>query len=269
MKPPPDPRHHRRRGGHRRWQEHNTERQHAILAAAVDLIEEQDAGQEVSVREIAERAGVARSVVYRQFENRDDLDARIRAFILRRSVAEFESGLVLDPGKSADDVILTVMRSVVRWAREHPRLYRFGQSGPVHGHDGAETSLSIARNRIAEILWQRFSSWAAVLGIEVESFRPLVYGVVGLVQGVVTHGVDNPDDPAFADPEAIARLLTSSVWHLFAGHAADLGYRFDRTDNLAAVLGELFADAARTPAAMPGQRQRPTDESARPVAEPD
>ncbi|WP_306363507.1 TetR/AcrR family transcriptional regulator [Nocardia sp. CC227C] len=268
MRPPPDPRRHRRRrGGYRRWQEHNTERRHAILAAAVALIEEQDAAQEVSVQQIAERAGVARSVVYRQFENRDDLDAHIRAFVLRGFVAELESGLVLDPGKSADDAILAVMRSVVRWAGEHPRLYRFGQGGPVHGHDGAQTSTSIARERIAEILWQRFSSWAAVLGIEVESFRPLVYGVVGLVQGVVTHWADTPDDPGFADPDAIARLLASSVWHVFAGHAAELGYHFDRSDNLAAVLGELFADAARTPTSA--RRRSPTSEEARPAARPD
>lgn len=210
------------------------------------LIEETTAGQEVSVQQIAERAGLARSVLYRHFDNREDLDAHVRAFILQRYVEEFESALVLDPAKSADESILEIMRTVVRWAGEHPTLHRFARSGPVYGHAAGETSLAIARQRVADTLWQRFASWTAVLGIDVEPFHPLAYGVVGLVEGVVTQYIESPSDPAFADPEAIARMLASSVWHLFAGHAADRGYHFERKANVAAVLGELFADAAGT-----------------------
>ncbi|MFI6866500.1 TetR/AcrR family transcriptional regulator [Nocardia sp. NPDC050406] len=244
MNLPHDPRHRRRRGGTRRWHEHNSARQTLILESAAALIEESPAGQEVSVQRIAHRAGLARSVIYRHFDNREDLDAQLRAFILRRYLEQFESVLVLDPAKSVADTILDVMRTVVRWAGEHPALYRFAQSGPVHGHAAGESSLAIARHSVSDTLWQRFSSWTAVLGIDVEPFHPLVYGVVGLVEGVVTQCLEAPTDPAFADPEAIARMLSTSVWHLFAGHAADLGYHFDRSANVAAVLGELFSHAA-------------------------
>lgn len=48
-----------------RWDKHNSERRTKILDAAVELIEESAAGVEVSVKEIADRAGLARSVVYR------------------------------------------------------------------------------------------------------------------------------------------------------------------------------------------------------------
>lgn len=251
MKPHVDLRSHRRRSGGQRWKEHNSARQAQILAAAVALIEQHDPGAEVSIQQIAARAGLARSVVYRQFENREDLDTQVREYILARYVAEFESKLVLDPAKTAEESILEVIRAVVAWAAEHPKLYRFGQTGPVRGPASGESTAAIARHRLAESLWQRFSSWTSMLGIDVTPFHPLVYGVIGMVEGVITQYIDAPADSGRPEQETIARLLTSSVWFLFAGHASDLGYQFDRSANIAAVLSELFADAAGQPPPLP------------------
>ncbi|MFD6162634.1 TetR/AcrR family transcriptional regulator [Nocardia sp. NPDC060256] len=244
MKPPAHMRSHRRRSGGQRWDEHNSTRQTQILEAAVALIEEHGPKAEVSIQQIAERAGLARSVVYRQFDNREDLDARVREYITDHYVAEVESLLVLDPAKTAEEMFLEVMRRVVSWAAEHPSLYRFAQSGPVHGHSAAENSLTVGRHRVAEALWQQFSSWTGLLAIDIEPYRPLAYGLVGLVEGIVTQYLGTPPGPDRPDQEAIARMLTASGWHLFAGHAADLGYHFDRSANIAEVLAKLFAEAA-------------------------
>ncbi|PXX65110.1 TetR family transcriptional regulator [Nocardia tenerifensis] len=236
-------RNHRRRSGGQRWDQHNSTRQAQILAAAVALIEENGPNVEVSIQQIAERAGLARSVVYRQFDNREDLDARVREYILDHYVAEVEALLVLDPAKTAEQMFHEVMRRVVSWAADHPHLYHFGQNGPVHGHSAGETSLTISRHRVAETLWQQFSSWTSMLAIDVEPYRPLVYGVTGLVEGIVTQYIGTPvaERP---DQETIAHLLTTSAWHLFAGHAADRGYHFDRSANIAETMAKLFADAA-------------------------
>ncbi|GAA5101506.1 TetR/AcrR family transcriptional regulator [Nocardia iowensis] len=244
MKPPAHLRSRRRRAGGQRWDEHNSTRQAQILEAAVALIEQNDPNVEVSIQQIAERAGLARSVVYRQFDNREDLDSRVREFILERYVAEVEKVLVLDPAKTLEDIILDVMRTVVRWAAEHPKLYQYGQSGTVHGHAAGETSLTIGRHRVAETLWQQVSSWSGVLGIDVLPYRPVVYGIVGLVEGMVTEYIGTPADSERPDQEAIARLLASSVWHLYAGHAADRGYQFDRSATMGDSLAKLLADAA-------------------------
>ncbi|WP_194832056.1 TetR/AcrR family transcriptional regulator [Nocardia sp. XZ_19_369] len=235
---------HRRRSGGQRWDEHNSTRQAQILAAAVALIEEHGPTAEVSIQQIAERAGLARSVVYRQFDNREDLDARVREYILDHYVAEVEALFVLDPTKTAEELFHEIMRRVVSWAAEHPNLYQFGQNGPVHGHAAGETSLTIGRHRVAESLWQQFSSWTTMLAIDVAPYRPLVYGLVGLVEGIVTQYIGTPPGAERPDQETIARMLTSSAWHLFAGHAADRGYHFDRSANIAETLAELFADAA-------------------------
>lgn len=233
---------HRRRSGGQRWDEHNSTRQAQILDAAVALIEENGPTAEVSIQQIAERAGLARSVVYRQFDNREDLDARVREYIMDHYVSEVESLLVLDPAKTAEEMFHEVIRRVVSWAAAHPNLYQFAQNGP--GRSSGETSLTIGRHRVAETLWQQFSSWTGMLAIDVEPYRPLAYGLVGLVEGIVTQYLSTPAGADRPDQETIARMLTASAWHLFAGHAADLGYHFDRSANIAEVLAKLFADAA-------------------------
>ncbi|MEV6770257.1 TetR/AcrR family transcriptional regulator [Nocardia sp. NPDC051030] len=244
MELPIDMRPHRRRAGGRRWKEHNSARKTQIMTAAVALIEEQDPGSEISIQQIANRAGLARSVIYRQFEHREDLDAHVREFILGLYLEGYEDLLVLDPAKTVEQIILDVIREIVEWAAEHPRLYRYGQSGPVHGHAAGETSISIARHRIAETLWQRISSGTAVFGIDVSPFRPLIYGVIGMVEGVVTEYIDTTVDSGQQTVERTAVMLAASTWHLIAGHAADQGLHFERSATVATLLGQLFADAS-------------------------
>ncbi|WP_369633579.1 TetR/AcrR family transcriptional regulator, partial [Nocardia sp. JMUB6875] len=125
MKPPTHLRPHRRRSGGQRWDEHNTARRTAILEALIALIEENDPGAEISTQQIADRAGLARSVVYRQFQNREDLDARARELIFDHYLAELEDIMVLDPAKTVEDIIFDIMSTVVHWTGNHPRLYRF------------------------------------------------------------------------------------------------------------------------------------------------
>ncbi|QLY32629.1 TetR/AcrR family transcriptional regulator [Nocardia huaxiensis] len=234
----------RKRSGERRWSEHNSARQDRILRAAVELLEENEPGADISIQQIAERAGLARSVVYRQFDNREDLDARIRAYIMDTSFERFESVMVLEPGKTAEETLLGIMRTVVDWAAEHPNLYRFEQGGRLHGYSAPDSGLTVGRRRLADALWERFTAVSAILGIDTEPFRPLSHGIIGLVEGVINEYVIAPRDSGSRSTEEIARLLATSVWHLFDGFTTDLGYRFDRTATTATMMSELLSAAA-------------------------
>ncbi|AYF74188.1 TetR/AcrR family transcriptional regulator [Nocardia yunnanensis] len=242
MKPPPHLRPHRRRSGGQRWDEHNIARRTAILEAALALIEEHEPGAEISTQQIADRAGLARSVVYRQFRNREDLDARAREYVFDGYLTEFEEILVLDPAKTVEDLIFDVMLTVVRWTTDHPNLYRFAQQGPLPGHPTADT-LTTFRHRVADTLWRRFASWTTVLAIDITPYRPLAYGIVGLVEGVISHHLSTPPTPTRPTQPALARLLTTSTWHLLAGHAADQGHPLDRTTPLSTTLATLLSSA--------------------------
>lgn len=242
---PADRRRHRARAAGKRWDDHNSSRRTKILETAVALIEENEPGAEISVQQIAERAGLARSVVYRQFADRDDLDNHVRQYILERYVAAFDSLLVIDPDKTAIEIIVEFMRLVIGWAGDHPNMYYFGQTGAVHGHESGALGVAAFRSRVADTFWSKFTNWTAVLDIDVSAFRPIVFGLVSMVEGVVTEYIYAPKPDADADPEALAQMLGSSVWFVFEGHARELGYHFDRNANAAASLVELIGRAAK------------------------
>ena len=57
-----------------RWDSHNQARRQHILDAAIDVLADSEPGAEVHVQQIADRAGLSRTVVYRHFADRADLD---------------------------------------------------------------------------------------------------------------------------------------------------------------------------------------------------
>ena len=57
-----------------RWLEHNQARRQVIIAAAVRVLERSAPGDEIQVQQIADEAGLARTVIYRHFQDRVDLD---------------------------------------------------------------------------------------------------------------------------------------------------------------------------------------------------
>lgn len=227
-----------------RWDKHNSERRTKILDAAVELIEENAAGVEVSVKDIADRAGLARSVVYRQFEDKDDLDAQVRAFVISRFMDDFESALVLE-GK-IDDVILTVMTKVVGEAADHPRLYYLVQTGTVRGAEPGDNGMTTLRSRIADALWGRLSPFAGILGLDSRTIEPMAYGLAAMVEGIIARCVYAP--AADFDRAEVARLVTDATWYLLDGHARTLGIEIDRYSDVSATLIGLFAklNEART-----------------------
>ena len=69
-----------------RWEDHKAERRIRILEAAMDAINED--GPDGGVQQIANRADVPRSVVYRIFTDRGDLDEQLRGRIIERLMAD-------------------------------------------------------------------------------------------------------------------------------------------------------------------------------------
>ena len=70
-------------GRQARWDKHNQERRQVILDAAIAVVEAGEPGAEFHVQQIADRAGLSRTVVYRHFADRADLDQAIQAEMSR------------------------------------------------------------------------------------------------------------------------------------------------------------------------------------------
>ncbi len=107
-----------RDGRQARWERHNRERRRHVLEAAVVVLESEPPGTEVHVQQIAERAGINRTVVYRHFTDRADLDRAVRAHILDGLAAELLPHITLDG--TVREIIRRVVSTYVDWVVAHP-----------------------------------------------------------------------------------------------------------------------------------------------------
>jgi AcrR family transcriptional regulator len=104
--------------------------QDRILDAAFELLHETGPGS-LSIRAIAERAGVSHMGVYTYFDNRDALLAAVRDRQRRRLEARQEE--LLEQARAGDvcDAIRQALMIHVNFAREHPRAYRLFMVEPI------------------------------------------------------------------------------------------------------------------------------------------
>src|SRR5918994_2066962 len=109
-------------GRQARWDKHNQERRQVILDAAVAVVEAGEPGAEFHVQQIAERAGINRSVVYRHFTDRADLDHAILVEIVEGVMEQLLPALTLDG--TVRDIIDRIVVAYVDWAASHPALHR-------------------------------------------------------------------------------------------------------------------------------------------------
>lgn len=232
-------------GRQERWRQHNLERRRRIIEAAVEVIEENPPGADVHVQEIAERAGLSRSVVYRHFEDRADLDRAVQEAVVQDIASRLIPAMTLQG--TGPEIVERIVGTYVAWAAEHPSLHRAADhetddlSGPLE--QGIEQIATQASIIIA----------AAILALggepteeDAASLDPLVYGLVGAVFGSVRRWLHRPE--RVLSQERLARLVSQSVWFVIAGHASELGISIaadQRLDEIAGIvgLGDLAAPA--------------------------
>ncbi|MFI1911832.1 TetR/AcrR family transcriptional regulator [Nocardia sp. NPDC020380] len=220
-----------------RWGEHNAERRRVILEAAVALIEEAEPGSEIPLQAIADRAGVKRSVIYRHFADRPDLDAQIREFAATDALEEVTSNLVLEG--TLEEVIFRVIDTYVRMVLERPRLHAWIERGPGSGSPSGHAVITGTKAAVAEHIASVFTVAAALLGKEHPGIDVGAATVVSMVDGGIARWLETR--PPGLDATQLTEQLASSIWYLIDGHARALGIELDRER----PISELLADAAQ------------------------
>ena len=211
-----------------RWEGHRAERHERILQAAIDAIDAH--GGTIGVAAIADSAAVPRSVVYRLFENRDDLDEQIRTRIVDELMAELRPAL--DLTGTITEAIENAASTYVGWVDTHPRLQQFlGTGSATRPRTGSRvvtgTRTAIARD-LANLLDRELSQRSEVS--PPGSAQNLAFGIVGLVDGAVNRWVAHPESRSSA-PELI-EFLTNAVWSILASHAQRFGVVLDPDQRL-------------------------------------
>lgn len=223
-------------GRRARWEQHNADRRTHILDAAVAVLEDAAPGAEIRVQQIADHAAVGRTVVYRHFVDRADLDRAVQAHVLSQLRGRIEPQVVLQG--SVESIIGGIIGAYVGWADEHPALHRIASDwAPASGKPSplVET-LDLLSGQVSTLV--RLA--AAMLAIELseeedQALDPLVTGLIGQAFATVRHWLARPERrPA---PAEMADLLARSIWYLLEGHIRRHGVELDPTVPIETLIG--------------------------------
>ncbi|WP_182376581.1 TetR/AcrR family transcriptional regulator [Nocardioides sp. WS12] len=208
-------------GRRTRWQEHNQVRRQVIIDAAITVMERQAPGEEVQVQSVADEAGMSRTVIYRHFADRGDLDIAVQ-----RQICE-DIGNTLLPSLMRDgtteEVIRFIASAFVGWASAHPTLYWFAQRdfsgwGP--------SPLSQAIQQVAETVETLMATVVDSLGAELTdddraALDPWVFGLIGGVFAGVWRWIERPvREPK---PEVFVDVIKETIWVQINGLALSRG----------------------------------------------
>ena len=225
-----------------RWDSHNQARRQHILDAAIEVLVDAEPGAEVHVQQIADRAGLSRTVVYRHFSDRADLDAAVQDRALELLRAELVPALSFEG--TPVDIIRRVVSAYVGWASEHPSLHEFAQhDAPGSGIGQMERAIQQIAGQIEDLI----NVGVEVLHVsldedEVAALDPLVFGLVGAVFTSTRRWLSRPERKP--GRETFVELVTEAVWLQIAGMAKGRGVELDPDVPVEQLLDAAFDGAA-------------------------
>ncbi|HEY8526063.1 MAG TPA: TetR/AcrR family transcriptional regulator [Acidimicrobiales bacterium] len=219
----------RRRRSRRRARLDPETRRTQLIDAAVGLVDERGLAA-LGVDDVADAAGVSRSLVYAYFGDRDGLAAEVYVRMLARLDAHLELTLPLD-----EAAVREVVAGCMAFAEANPEAWRLLVSDPARQHPVVRQARADRAARLSE-LWRAACAAApgtassaaeaataatAEAAATSSSSSPaspepgIVAGgplaaeaALGLLEAGVLHWLDHPEIPA----EQAAGLLTSILW---------------------------------------------------------
>ncbi|WP_019200345.1 TetR/AcrR family transcriptional regulator [Tsukamurella sp. 1534] len=221
-----------------RWRAHNSERRDRILRAAAELVEESAPGAPISVQRIAERAGLVKSVVYRQFKSKDDLTRGLRGYVVDEFAGELVADLDISIG-SLRAILRRAIASAAAWMQENPRLVDLIRSGPTDGAGDWPDAMSELKHRVVSRANETIDGVAAATGLSAEAFARVPFVVFTMVEATLTGWVRGEEAIRDQTREEVVESLTDITWFVLDGAARGLGVQVDPDAELTVALSEL------------------------------
>ena len=216
-----------------RWKRHNDDRRKRIVDAAIGLIETE--GVNVSLQAIGEAAGLSRSVVYRHFADRRELDLAIQADILDGLWAKLFPAMELTG--SIRQIISRTVGAYVNWALEHPLLHQVADVDTApNGTGPLQQGLDRVAERIKELMLAAFELGGVTISeVDKKAVDPLIYGLIGMVFGAVRRWVHLGE--GIPDAEHLTSVVTEAVLAMIDTRAMAYGLSIDHDQPLEELLG--------------------------------
>ena len=208
-----------RDGRSTRWDPHRRERRLSIINAAIAAIEEH--GPDVLTAQVADRAGVPRTHVYRHFEGKAALDLAVSTHLANQLGQNLRAGLA--GGGTAMAIIGGAVDQHLGWVEEHPNLYRFLAQHSFRVRTDSLGTAGDAKSVFAAELTALISAYMVALGLDTEPAERLMVGVVGLVDATAAWWLDRSE----LSRAAVTAELTEQVWLLLDRTTRQLGLELD------------------------------------------
>lgn len=227
-----------------RWEQHNAERRSQMLLAMIELLEENPAGADIPVAAIAKRAGVAKSVIYRQISGKDELERRVRSYLIDDFGGVLTTKLDITDG-SLRDVLTRTIEAVADWMIDHPRLNEFARSGPTFEGDPSLDSVGELKLRMIERADGIISAITDALDVDDSAFKLVPLAIVTMVEETLFAWARSPA-PTHTRDEMIVHLA-DFAWYVLDGAARATGFEISREEPLTEVIAGLVNGQANRP----------------------
>lgn len=216
-----------RDGRSTRWDPHRRERRLTIITAAIAAIEE--FGPDALTGQIAEKAGVPRTHVYRHFDGKQALDLAVSRHVANQIGQQIRTGLAT--GGSARDVIRGAISEHLGWIEAHPNLYRFLAQHSYAVNTTGSATVDDAKAAFAAELTALLRGYMELFEIDSSPAERVIIGVVGMVDATAAWWLDHHD----VGRAELTAALADQVWLIIEHTARTLGLELDADAPLPAM----------------------------------
>ena len=199
-----------------RWDEHRDTRRTELVEAAVAAIDE--FGPTASIAQIAATAEVSKPVLYRYFEDKDDLYRAVGHWGADQVLAALIP--TLRSKASMHDKVRRGCRDYLKIIDTHPNVFFL-----LVEHRTSDDPLADGKERIAAAFSRAIGEALRSLGLDASPAEPWAHGVVGMG---LAHGEWWLRRRTMSRTAAAEHLATF-IWHAFNGLAADAGIDLEDT----------------------------------------
>jgi AcrR family transcriptional regulator len=182
-----------------RWAGQHERRRAEFVDAALEAIAEH--GPDVSTEQIAEKAGVARTRLYKHFGDAADLQ---RAISIRVSeLISEELAPVWNPQGSPMEMITTAVGTHLRWLTEHSHLYRYlTRHAPTGDTPDVRTAIGVHLSTF-------FAGYLTAFELDPAPAETIAFGLVGYVESATDRWLSGPRE---LGPGQLQEHLTGAIW---------------------------------------------------------
>lgn len=203
-----------------RWEGQQERRRREFVDAAMRAIAEH--GPEVSTGQIAATAGVARTRIYKHFEDAADLQRAIAERALELVGTDLEP--LWRPRGSAMEMISAIIDTLIGYLCEHRNLYRYLTKYAPSARNSDRDVVSDVKTAIGDHLTRLFTYYLTEFGGDTRLADLDAFALVGLVESAISRWLDHP---AGLTRDELAGHLTRSVWVLIDRVLRDAGIELD------------------------------------------